>query len=65
MTKPVPKEDGGLKSSPDLDENICSILEIIIIFVKLRDVVGEKSKVYTAYVKEKAVKDKNDRKSNE
>jgi hypothetical protein len=33
--------------------------------MKLRDVVGEKSRVYAAYMKEKAFKDKYEKKPNE
>ena len=30
----------------------------MIIFLKLRDVVGEKSQIYAAYLKEKSLKDR-------
>jgi hypothetical protein len=44
-------KDGKFSAETIFDEKISSILEIMIIFLKLRDVVKDKSQIYAAYKK--------------
>lgn len=42
-----------MEAATVFDEPILAILEIMIIFNKLKDVVGENSVIYSTYLKEK------------
>lgn len=41
--------DGKLSSETIFDENISAILEIVVIFIKVKEKVGASSKIYSAY----------------